>query len=84
MALRCLLGRPSIKKSTNKGEAMKDSNLVMKLEIQVSGAQGWQEHMAEALQNIGNLVADKKGRGLLKDKGDASNYTFQYDIKVEK
>ncbi len=63
---------------------MKDTNLKMTLEIEVSGSEGWQERMAEALQEIGALVSDKQGRGWLRDKGDAANYSYEYSIKAEK
>ena len=59
---------------------MKDGNLTMKLELTVSGALGWQEAMRSALESIGQLVEEAN---LLEAKGDGSNHTFNYHIKLE-
>ncbi len=59
---------------------MKDSNLTMKLELTVSGGLGWQEAMRSALESIGQLVEEAN---LLEAKGDGSNHTFNYHIKLE-
>lgn len=59
---------------------MKDSNLTMKLELTVSGGLGWQEAMRSALESIGHLVEEAN---LLEAKGDGSDHTFSYHIKLE-
>jgi len=59
---------------------MKNSDLVMKLEITVAGGLGWQRVIRSTLESIGQLVEEAN---LLEAKGDGSDHTFEYHIKLE-
>jgi hypothetical protein len=60
---------------------MKNSDLVMKLEITVAGGLGWQRVIRSTLESIGQLVEEAN---LLEAKGDSTHHTFQYKIIVGK
>lgn len=59
---------------------MKDSNLTMQLELTVSGGLGWQKQIRDALESIGVLVYEAE---LVNAKGDGSDHTFEYHIRLE-
>ena len=59
---------------------MKDSNLTIQLTLTVSGGLSWQEDMRRSLEGIGALIEEAN---LLEAKGDGSDHTFEYKIRVE-
>ena len=58
---------------------MTNSELVFKLEISVSGAEGWHERMANAIESIAVLVREEK---MLSDRGDGSDHTYDFNITL--
>ena len=58
---------------------MTNSELVFKLEISVSGAEGWHERMALAIENVAVLVREEQ---ILGAQGDGSDHTFNFNITL--